>query len=246
MLHDAGIVHCDVKPANVRVTRDGRVVLVDFGLAASPDRARGKVVAGTPRYMAPEQVRADATTSAADVYAVGGILYDLIAGRSSFGGIGRLVQANMAAGARPESIIHGTPDDDLAMLAMELLAPEPEARPDARDVLEHLALDGEVLDAAPTFGLPVPGGFMGRQRELATLEDRVSRVVAEQRPRAAYLVEGPSSIGKSTLVRHFLADLKQRDPTALVLPSRCHPQETLPFQRARRRDGRARRFTRGR
>jgi eukaryotic-like serine/threonine-protein kinase len=64
---------------------------------------------------------------------------------------------------------------------------------------------------------------------MAALESALSKVVAEQRPRAV-LVEGPSSIGKSTLVRHFLADLKRRDPSALVLASRCHPQETLPFR----------------
>jgi eukaryotic-like serine/threonine-protein kinase len=104
VLHDAGIVHHDVKPANVRVTLGGRVVLVDFGLAASADRVAGRVVAGTPRYMAPEQVRAETTTPAADMYAIGGILYELLAGRSAFGGVGRLVQAHKASGAFAEAI----------------------------------------------------------------------------------------------------------------------------------------------
>ena len=229
ILHDAGVVHCDVKPANVRVTPDGRVVLVDFGLAASADRSAGRVVAGTPRYMAPEQVRAETTTAAADMYAIGGILYELLAGRSAFGGVGRLVQAHKASGAFADPIGPGTPDDELARLAMDLLAPNPEARPDAREVLARLAPSGRVESAGPTFGLPVPGGFMGRVAELLALERALANVETEQRPRAV-LVEGASSIGKSTLVRHFLAGLKRRNASALVLASRCHPQETLPFR----------------
>lgn len=229
VLHDAAIVHRDVKPANVLVTRSGRVVLLDFGLAAMPTlRPPDLTSAGTPRYMAPEQIRADRPTSAADLYAVGGILYELLAGRSPFGGSMQTNQERKAAGSRPPPL-GDTPDEGLAELAMSLLDPDPRARPDARAVLRRLAGEGDVRSLAPTFGLPVPGGFVGRQAEVSALEGALRRVQAERRP-VALLVEGPSGIGKTTLLRSFLGGLVARDKKALVLSSRCHPQETVPFK----------------
>lgn len=230
VLHDAAIVHRDVKPANVLVTRSGRVVLLDFGLAATSTlRPPDLTTAGTPRYMAPEQIRADRATPAADLYAVGGILYELLAGRSPFGGSMQTNQERKAAGSRPPPLLGDTPDEGLAELAMSLLDPDPRARPDARGVLRRLAGDGDARSLAPTFGLPVPGGFVGRRAELAALEGALRRVQTERRP-LALLVEGPSGIGKTTLLRSFLNDLGARDERALVLSSRCHPQETVPFK----------------
>jgi hypothetical protein len=230
VLHDAAIIHRDIKPSNVRVTPSGRVVLLDFGLAVTPTAQPLDLAnAGTPRYMAPEQIRAEKTTAAADLFAVGGILYELLAGRSPFGGSIVSNQLVKAAGALPPPILSDTVDDDLASLAMALLDPRPSARPDARSVLQRLAGEGDVLPAAPTFGLPVPGGFVGRRSEVNALNDALARVLAEALP-VAVLVEGPSGIGKSTLIRSFLADLQKRDRSALVLASRCHPQETVPFK----------------
>jgi predicted Ser/Thr protein kinase len=87
--HEAGIVHCDVKPGNLLVDADGRVVLVDFGIArfrdAAYDIAAGARV-GTARYMAPEQVARDEATPATDVYALGAVAYHCLAGRPPYPG----------------------------------------------------------------------------------------------------------------------------------------------------------------
>jgi serine/threonine protein kinase len=89
-VHEAGVVHCDVKPANLLLDEDGHVVLVDFGIAetaggdpAHPARRTGHVV-GSPAFMAPELVRGEAPQPAADLWSLGTTLYMAVEGRPPF------------------------------------------------------------------------------------------------------------------------------------------------------------------
>jgi eukaryotic-like serine/threonine-protein kinase len=85
--HSQRIVHCDVKPANVLLGLDGKVKVGDFGvarLAEGTSQAPTATIAGTPRYMSPEQARGRPTSPATDVYSAGVVLYEMLAGKPPF------------------------------------------------------------------------------------------------------------------------------------------------------------------
>ena len=85
--HRRGIVHCDLKPSNVLLGNDGRVVVADFGVARRVDEVtEGSELVGTPHYMAPEQLRGASVTPATDVFSFGALAYELITGHSAFDG----------------------------------------------------------------------------------------------------------------------------------------------------------------
>ena len=83
--HDKGVLHRDLKPANVMIDGRGRVRITDFGIAALADQMEGRSVqAGTPAYMAPEQLAGREVTIQSDIYSLGLILYEIFTGKEAF------------------------------------------------------------------------------------------------------------------------------------------------------------------
>ncbi|HTJ82466.1 MAG TPA: AAA family ATPase [Polyangiaceae bacterium] len=228
-LHDAGLRHGDVKPANVLVRRDGRVVLVDFGLARPmKERHTARTPSGgTPTFMAPEQLAGEVFGPATDWYAVGATLYRVLTGWPPFVAISlidlyfkKLHQLPPA----PHDLLPEVPAD-LSRLALDLMNPDASCRPD-RDAILRVLL-GEASSPEPSTDRPRRGLFVGRDEELAALE----RAYGSARGGSLMLVHthGPSGIGKSALLTSFLGAVQDVD-SALVLRGRCYERETVPYK----------------
>jgi len=131
--HKNGVVHRDMKPGNVLIDGEGRAIITDFGIAQMIDQADGhaqaagtQLVMGTPEYMSPEQRAGRALTAAADIYSLGLILFELLAGRLPPEGV-----------RRPSQVASGLPAY-LDEVVEQCLAPDPANRPRAEDVRDRL------------------------------------------------------------------------------------------------------------
>jgi serine/threonine protein kinase len=153
--HRAGIVHRDVKPANLIVTPDRRVKVTDFGIARAADDAqitRTGAVMGTPQYLSPEQARGNPSTPASDVYSLGVVGFECLTGRRPFDA-GTPVATALAHLQQP---VPELPEDlpaDLRTVVRRALAKDPDERyADGAELAA--ALRG--ADVAPRHAAPVP------------------------------------------------------------------------------------------
>ncbi len=231
-IHGLGIVHCDVKPENVRVTPEGRVVLLDFGVSLREldEGVTGERVSGTASFMAPEQARGDKAGPAADWYAVGVMLYEALTGRLPFegGSIEVLLAKQTQEPPPPSSLALGVPRD-LEDLCMALLSRQPAERPGAEAIMAGRSgapSDGRHRLVADS--MRVSEVFLGREQELRELSESFTRS-RRQGVRLA-LVEGESGIGKTALLRQAAAQLRRSMPDLLVLEGRCHAAEQLHYK----------------
>ncbi len=195
-IHQAGLVHRDFKPENVMVTRAGRVVVMDFGLAKGGERERTGTISGTPAYMAPEQARGDAVDARADVFAAGVVLAEMLSVGSA--------RARQELWEKVRESPPRVPEGAWGPVLKKALGFEADSRyPTARALARALE---EVTLRLPGFEdkHPYPGlayftqedreFFFGREVDVEAVWKKLKR------PRLLALI-GPSGAGKSSFLR---------------------------------------------
>jgi serine/threonine-protein kinase len=112
-VHDRGIIHRDIKPANIMVSREGRILLMDFGLVHTIENESGRrerSVVGTPAFMSPEQCLGDDLDGSSDVYSMGCTLYYLLTGKGPYRGASREIMRQVIAGCEAPAVATLNPE----------------------------------------------------------------------------------------------------------------------------------------
>ena len=154
--HAAGLVHRDVKPQNLILGRDGVLRLGDFGIAVGHEGTQltlAGTVLGTAGYLAPEQARGEQVSAAADIYAAGAVLYELLTGEPARS-VGSLSELGAADGFHPPDVarrLPGAPAELVAAVAA-CLSVTPEDRPPSAAALARML--APVASEAETLSLP--------------------------------------------------------------------------------------------
>ncbi|GAB4515070.1 MAG: hypothetical protein OHK0046_18030 [Anaerolineae bacterium] len=203
-LHRNGIIHRDLKPDNVLVTAQGQVKVLDFGLALrKSDQTDANATVGTLAYMSPELFTGEAASVQSDLYAVGLIAYELLAGHYPFSRDNVMVLLSDILSTMPET---SALDRPLAEVLNHLLAKSRHARPEtARAVITSISeaaqqpLPEETLQIRESY--LQASAFVGRDAELETLQAAVETMLTGKH--GGWLIGGESGVGKSRLLEEL-------------------------------------------
>lgn len=239
-LHRYGLIHRDVKPANVIIDTNGRAILIDLGLVRSTHHEPADEVVGTLRYAAPEQtgMLQRPVDGRSDLYALGVVLFECATGSPPFRGTDPGTLVHQHAAVSPPDVREWNPavSPALAAIIAKLLAKDPDDRyQSASGLLADLTMLPS-LNAQLAAGAPAPLGLaddpadfrsplVGRESELAACRRAIAEAVAGTGP--TLVISGVSGSGKSHLVHEFVDQLPESD--APLLFGHCLEPPSVPF-----------------
>lgn len=238
--HRHQVIHRDLKPENMILTAEGQVKLMDFGLARTNGATRlttEGTLMGTFNYMAPELLQGQEATPQSDLYALGVILYQLVAGRPPFDGDSLLavLSQHLHAPVTPPSTYQPSVPPMLDALIVQLLSKEPGDRPaSVATVQQKLERIGQANTATLTITAEeaspldylVRGRMVGRAKEFAEVKAAWRQAAAGETH--VLLITGEPGIGKSRLVRE-LTTLAGLNNGATTLTGECYAERDAPY-----------------
>jgi hypothetical protein len=185
---------------------------------------------GTLPYMAPEQALGQRSSPSVDCYALGVVLFEMLTGRWPHdGNMAEMIAAKQALPAPRASAFAPATPDDLDRLCADLLHHDPLRRPSALDVSLRFSLDAPPHPRRPATRTGSMGRrFVGRRHQLEALAEIMTQTRTGV-PRTVW-IRGESGVGKSALLRRFADEARSRYTDAVVLQTRCHEHELLPFK----------------
>jgi formylglycine-generating enzyme required for sulfatase activity len=177
-IHRHGLIHRDIKPSNIMVASDGRVLVMDFGLAreeSQSDLTPSGAIMGTPAFMSPEQCRGRPLDRRSDIFSLGGTLYFLLTARLPFEGGALSVWTKISSGERPPPVHTVNPfvPRDVSDLVARALAHPPRDRfADAETLAQEIGKLSRVPEAPPASSLEtgsISGGLVETKPPAAAL-----------------------------------------------------------------------------
>ena len=229
--HARGVVHRDLKPSNIRLGPHGRVTVLDFGIAkvgATPSTfTEMGARAGTPHYMAPEQIRGHKTDLRSDLYSLGVIGYELVAGRRPFEGENREAIWFAHVSEAPPSLEEAAPKcpEPLRHIINRLLEKEPEKRyQSAEKVVEHLRRLG--ASVAPESLQPRSSDDLEKWRQAAAAADNFTPPTPTSRSSSTQAF--PTTATRTTTGAHPQTQPTRTQPTGTHTGTQPKPLPTFP------------------
>lgn len=186
--HRAGLVHCDVKPHNMLVTPDRRLKIADFGIsrviATIHPEEKSDVIWGSPLYFSPEQAAGQAPSPASDVYSLGVVMYEMLAGRPPFNATTAEKLAEMHRNATPSPVSQLNPKvtPELEQIVMKVLAKEPSQRYRTADQLGRVLMTFGAARKSPAVTLAEPSTGPLPQAVVSTVQTPIVQPAQARAP----------------------------------------------------------------
>ena len=239
-LHLRELVHCDLKPDNIKITdHPFRPKILDFGLAEKLGKKRNKDTKGTLPYMAPEMFKEEPLDERTDLYSLGIILYELVTSKLPFCSDDpvKIISAHLQQKPLLPSEINPHLPSSLNDLIIGLLQKSAAERPKDAGQVKQMIEQGFIRDFNLEInrGQPLPknlaaylhsGPLVGREREFQYLKDRLKKAASGQG--GSIFVAGEQGVGKTLLLQHLKTNCQIRGIT--VVDANCLQDQTVAYQ----------------